>query len=122
MKKISAIIAALALVACSGVTTETLQPALPIFGEDVVKGELLVRFDESVAEIIDRAGLTKSGPSNVMEACAIPSVEEVLAIAGKYRIERVFTVDSRNEELSRKEGLHLWYRVSFSEDAPMDRI
>ena len=122
--KILTIIAAMGLVACSQLPEEGLepQPVIPVFGEDVVKGELLIRFDESVADILDRAGLTKSGPSNAMDACAIPSVEEVLAIAGKYSIERVFPVDNRSEELSRKEGLHLWYHVSFSEDAPIETI
>ena len=122
--KILTIIAAMGLVACSQLPEEGLepQPVIPVFGEDVVKGELLIRFDESVADILDKAGLTKSGPSNAMDACAIPSVEEVLAIAGKYSIERVFPVDNRSEELSRKEGLHLWYHVSFSEDAPIETI
>ena len=125
MKKISiAILAALSIVACTPKEefVSVQEPQLPEFGEDVVRGEVLVRFDESVAGILDNAGLTKSGPANALACCAIPAVEEVLAIAGKYQIERVFPVDSRTEETSRKEGLHLWYRVCFDEDAPMERI
>lgn len=125
MKKISiAILAALSIVACTPKEefVSVQEPQLPVFGEDVVRGEVLVRFDESVAGILDNAGLTKSGPANALASCAIPSVEEVLAIAGKYQIERVFPVDSRTEETSRKEGLHLWYRVCFDENAPMERI
>ncbi len=125
MKKISiAILAALSIVACTPKEefVSVQEPQLPDFGEDVVRGEVLVRFDESVAGILDNAGLTKSGPANALACCAIPAVEEVLAIAGKYQIERVFPVDSRTEETSRKEGLHLWYRVCFDEDAPMERI
>lgn len=125
MKKISiAILAALSLVACTPKEefVDMQEPQMPVFDEDVVRGEVLVRFDESVAGILDRAGLTKSGPANSLACCAIPSVDEVLAIAGKYSIERVFPVDSRTEETSRKEGLHLWYRVCFDEDAPMERI
>ena len=125
MKKISiAILAALSIVACTPKEefVDMQEPQMPVFDEDVVRGEVLVRFDESVAGILDRAGLTKSGPANSLACCAIPAVEEVLAIAGKYSIERVFPVDSRTEETSRKEGLHLWYRVCFDEDAPMERI
>ncbi|MGM9791917.1 MAG: S8 family peptidase [Candidatus Cryptobacteroides sp.] len=125
MKKISiAILAALSLAACTPKEefVSVQEPQMPVFDEDVVRGEVLVRFDESVAGILDRAGLTKSGPSNTLACCAIPSVDEVLAIAGKYSIERVFPVDSRTEETSRREGLHLWYRVCFDEDAPMERI
>ena len=119
-----AILAALLFVACTPKEEflSVQEPQLPVFGEDVVRGEVLVRFDESVAGILDNAGLTKSGPANALASCAIPSVEEVLAIAGKYQIERVFPVDSRTEETSRKEGLHLWYRVCFDENAPMERI
>ncbi len=125
MKKISiAILAALSLVACTPKEefVDVQEPQMPVLDEDVVRGEVLVRFDESVAGILDNAGLTKSGPANSLACCAIPSVDEVLAIAGKYSIERVFPVDSRTEETSRKEGLHLWYRVCFDEDAPMERI
>ena len=72
--------------------------------------------------MLEESGLTKSGPSNVLTACEIPSVEEVLAIVGNYSIERVFPLDVRREELSRREGLHLWYRVRFDEDAPMEQV
>lgn len=125
MKKISiAMLAALSLIACTQADefAPVPEPEAPVLDEDVVRGEVLVRFDESVADILDKAGLTKSGPSNTLASCAIPSVDEVLDIAGKYRIERVFPVDSRSEETARREGLHLWYRVSFDEDAPMEQI
>ena len=125
MKKTSiAILAALSLIACTQADefAPVPEPQIPVLDEDVVRGEVLVRFDESVADILDKAGLTKSGPSNALASCAIPSVDEVLAIAGKYQIERVFPVDSRSEETARREGLHLWYRVSFDENAPMEQI
>lgn len=125
MKKTSIVIlAALALVSCvkDNAGTPQLKPAEPVFGEDVVRGEVLVCFDEKVVSILETSGLTKSGPSNVLTRCAIPSVEEVLAIAGNYEIERVFPEDSRTEEKARKEGLHLWYRLSFGEDVPLERV
>ena len=125
MKKTSiAILAALSLIACTQADefAPVPEPQIPVLDEDVVRGEVLVRFDESVADILDKAGLTKSGPSNALASCAIPSVDKVLAIAGKYQIERVFPVDSRSEETARREGLHLWYRVSFDENAPMEQI
>ena len=78
------LLAATALIACSRIGVEEMpRPVVPEMGEDVVQGELLVRFDASVANILDKAGLTKSGPSNVLTSCAIPSVEEVLKIASR---------------------------------------
>ena len=61
------LLAATALIACSRIGVEEMpRPVVPEMGEDVVQGELLVRFDASVANILDKAGLTKSGPSNVL--------------------------------------------------------
>ncbi|MGN0191317.1 MAG: S8 family peptidase, partial [Candidatus Cryptobacteroides sp.] len=120
----SVIFTAFVLLACNriGIEDSQPQPVVPQINEDVVQGELLVRFDETVADILDKAGLTKSGPANVLTSCAIPSVDEVLRIAGDYTIERVFPIDRRSEELSRREGLHLWYRVCFDENVPLEKI
>ena len=81
-------------------------------GSDVVKGELLVRFDESVSRILDEAGLiTKS--AGAADRSGILSVDEILDLVEGYQIERVFPVDVRTEEKARQEGLHLWYVVRF---------
>ncbi|MBP3382569.1 MAG: S8 family serine peptidase [Tidjanibacter sp.] len=74
---------------------------------EYVEGELFVKFSpevESMLGQIGRSGATRSG---------VPSVDEVLNIVDGYHIERVFPVDSRNEERTRKSGLHLWYIVKF---------
>lgn len=125
--KIRIIIAAALLgtvLACSRIDTEIDLPSSEsiVLGDDVIRGELMIRFDERVAGILDNSGLTKSGPSNTMSACAVPSVEEVLSLVGGYSIERVFPYDTRNEGRTRKDGLHLWYRVRFPEDAPMEEV
>lgn len=69
-----------------------------------VKGELLVRFAPEVADVLESAQATKAG---------IPDVDRILELAGTYEFERVFPVDSRNEEKTREHGLHLWYIVRF---------
>jgi len=108
------------LVSCSveelGQGSEVQQPAEPLITEDVVQGQLLVRFDASVAEILDQAGLTKSGPAAPMTRSGVLSVDEILSMVEGYQIERVFPVDQRTEATARKEGLHLWYVVRFSEE------
>lgn len=90
--------------------------------EDAVAGELLVRFDQNVAKILDEAGLvTKSGEAPASRS-GILTVDEVLDLVGGYQIERVFPVDRRSEDKVREEGLHLWYVVRFSDEHPVEKV
>lgn len=94
----------------------------PDAAADAVPGQLLVRFDPQVAEILDKAGLTKSGPAAPMTRSGILSVDEVLDLVDGYSIERVFPADPRSESKAREEGLHLWYVVRFNEDCPVAQV
>lgn len=116
----SALIAGLASCAVEAPQEEVKN--LPEAALDAVPGQLLVRFDARVADILDKAGLTKSGPAAPMTRSGVMSVDEILDIAGGYYIERVFPVDMRTEAKAREEGLHLWYVVSFSEDQPVEKV
>ncbi len=95
------------------------QPETPV---DAVPGQLLVRFDARVADILDQAGLTKSGPSASMTRSGVLSVDEILSLVDGYEIERVFPVDVRSEAKAREEGLHLWYVVRFDENHPVHDV
>lgn len=95
---------------------------LPQMSEDVVDGQLLVRFDPRVSEVLDKAGLTKSGPAMPMKRSGILSVDEILSLVDGYQIERVFPVDVRSEDKAREEGLHLWYVVRFGEEHSVDKV
>ena len=113
-----------AMTACSveentGVAVEE---KLPTVSEDVVGGQLLVCFDASVAEVLEKAGVTKTGQNNPLSRSGILSVDEILSMVDGYRIERVFPVDSRTEEQARLAGLHLWYVVSFSKDHDVEDV
>ena len=79
----------------------------PQISEDVVQGELLVRFDARVSDILDKAGLTRSGASSPRTRSGVLSVDEILELVDGYEIERVFPVDVRTEDKARKEGLLL---------------
>ena len=94
----------------------------PQLTEDVVQGQLLVRFDARVSDILEKAGVSKSGPMMPMTRSGILSVDEILDLVEGYQIERVFPVDVRSEEKARKEGLHLWYVVRFSEEYPVEKV
>lgn len=128
MKKIKYVFM-LALVAgmmsCSvenGINTEIDDQKMPQMSADVVEGQLLVRFDSRVSEILDKAGLTKSGPAASMNRSGVLSVDEILDLVDGYEIERVFPVDMRTEETARKEGLHLWYVVRFSDKYSVEEV
>lgn len=101
--------------------TDHHQKVSPI-NADVVEGELLVRFDEGVSEILDAAGLiTKAGEMPARRS-GILTVDEILDLVDGYQIERVFPVDSRSESKAREEGLHLWYVVRFSDQHPVEEV
>ena len=115
---------ALGFTACS-VEAPVQEPADKLFPEaaaDALPGQLLVRFDAHVADILDKAGVTKSGPAMPMNRSGVLSVDEILALVEGYEIERVFPVDVRTEDKAREEGLHLWYVVRFSEDYPVEKV
>ena len=121
MKKIKYILMlalAAGVMSCSvenGQNTEIDDQKMPQMSADVVEGQLLVRFDPRVSDVLDKAGLTKSGPAASMNRSGVLSVDEILDLVEGYQIERVFPVDMRTEETARKEGLHLWYLVRFSD-------
>lgn len=73
--------------------------------------ELLIKFAPEMEDILSRISLERG----VATRSGIPSTDEVLDVLGACRIERVFPVDPRTEERTRKSGLHLWYMVRFEE-------
>lgn len=77
------------------------------------EGEIFVKFSPEVAAIIEQAGITRSGVS---------SLDELLDLVGDYTLERVFPIDTRNEERTRESGLHLWYRVQFGEGQTAEEV
>lgn len=95
---------------------------VPELSADVVEGQLLVRFDARVSDILDKAGVTKSGAKNPMSRSGVLSVDEILDLVEGYHIERVFPVDTRSEAKAREEGLHLWYVVRFPEKYPVEKV
>lgn len=115
---------ALMLAACSEQEL-TEQPSTPIGGTevqlptDVTSGELLIKFDPAMSEILDRTLKVATRSGGAMTRFGIPSTDEVLDILGTYHFERIFPVDAKNEERTRAAGLHLWYRVKFDENTDL---
>ncbi len=94
-------------------TGETQNAPIANIPEGAAKGELLIKFKPEVLDILDRVQTRSGGRS--MTRSSIPSVDEVLNIIGTYHFERVFPIDTRHEERTRKSGLNLWYIVRFDE-------
>ena len=114
------------LTSCSVIGPGTDVPSdevrLPHLSEDVLQGQLLVRFDEHVSDVLDKAGVTRSSAECPMSRSGVLSVDEILDLVDGYHIERVFPVDLHSEEKARKEGLHLWYIVRFSDEHSVEKV
>ncbi len=124
MKRTAYIILAAALLAAVSCAKEEpagtagTQAPSHITGPDTVAGEVVIKFDESLSDILDQ--LAASG--RVKTRSGVTSVDEVLELIEGCELERVFPVDQGNEERTRKAGLHLWYLVKFSEDRSVDEV
>lgn len=101
------------------------QPSTPTggtevqFPADVTSGELLIKFDPAMTEILDRTLTVATRSGGAATRSGIPSTDEVLDILGAYHFERIFPVDAKNEERTRTAELHLWYRVKFDENTDL---
>ena len=95
-------------------TPTTPQITIP---DGATEGEVIIKFKPEMESILDET-MTRSG--GIATRSGIPSTDEVLDILGAYHFERVFPVDSRNEERTREAGLHLWYIVCFDKDEDLE--
>ena len=83
--------------------------------ENARQGELLVKFDDDAIEKIETA-VSRS----VSTRSGIDAFDAVLDNINVKSIKRLFPVDPRNEEATRKAGLHRWYKVSFADNVDLD--
>ena len=120
MKKILYIAILLAMVGCVKNDIDTFGPVQPdndvVVPADALSGEIIIKFKVEMEAILDEV-MTRSGGEATRSG--IPSTDEVLDILGAYSFERLFPVDMRHEERTRKNGLHLWYIVRFDEGEDM---
>ena len=95
-------------------------PTTPVtLPEDATQGEVIIKFRAEMESILD-ATMTRSG--GVATRSGIPSTDEVLEILDAYHFERLFPVDSRHEERTRENGLHLWYIVKFNPEEDLQSV
>jgi len=84
-----------------------------IIPADAEDGELLIKFNPEMSDILDQAQSTMTRAGKAGTRSGIPSTDEVLDILGSYSFKRVFPVDANTEARTREAGLHLWYSVKF---------
>lgn len=123
MKRIflyTALLSVLIMPSCTDkdiVDTAALSTEKPVIEvpEEAAAGEVLVKFSPEMSDILDQLPVTRAA-GGLKTRAGIPSVDEVLDILGAYQLERIFPVDKRNEERTRKAQMHLWYKVSFDKN------
>lgn len=113
--------ATVAAVSCAKVSPAAESPVTSAPEETVpayLPGEVVLKFDESLADLLEEAGLAKAPATR----SGVNTVDELLDVIGGYRLERVFPVDRATEDRARTAGLHLWYVVHFSEDEDVEDV
>lgn len=124
MKKYFLILAAILTVSCVqdnfenvAVESGSIESKLIFVEEDLVGGEMLVRFSESAIAGVE-AGASRSGGTR----SGISEFDAVLEDVGVVSFERLFPINQRYEERAREAGLHLWYHVKFDDGAKMSEV
>ena len=90
----------------------------PSAEESYASGEILVKFSQVVASVLEEAGVVRS---NVTRS-GVGSVDEILDLVGGFEISRVFPVDPRHEERTVRDGLNCWYVVRYNGDYTAEEV
>ncbi len=112
--------AMMAFGACSVEETPVVKPDVDSGLAAPLAGELMVKFTPAVTEILEQQAVaTRSG---ALTRSGVVTVDEVLSIVEAYELERVFPVNVRTEEATRKASLHQWYIVRFSDKYSAEEV
>lgn len=90
------------------------------FPDGATRGELIVKFKPETAPRLDR--MAASSTQGAVTRSGVGAVDSLLDRVGGCAVERVFPVDSRNEQRTRKSGLSLWYVVRFDKNTDLRRL
>ena len=122
----TAILGMAVLAAC---TRETDRPTLEtdpslsqVFGiqaadENLIQGEMIVRLTPELSDLVEAQTL-EDGEVQVEKVPALKSPAQTIEVRS---MRRLFPYAGKFEERTRKEGLHLWYKVTFDEKQPLTR-
>ena len=122
MKKLFFIIPILALFACNKnveVIKET-EEAVPASTEQdgpYKPGRMIVKFTPDLASQLE----LNTREDGTVELSKVGALADITAEFGVYSMERLFPYAGKFEERTRREGLHLWYQVSFDKAASLTK-
>ena len=83
-------------------------------------GSLLVYFDDAAIGSLEQAAEAAAKTRSVATRAGIVSVDEILSELNVSSLNRLFPVDTRNEERTRAAGLHRWYELQFDTEVDLD--
>ena len=78
-------------------------------------GKLLIKFNDKAALAFESAKCNDITRSNIVELNL--ALNDIHATS----IERLFPIDERHEERTRKAGLHRWYVLSFDSEVELEK-
>lgn len=92
--------------------------------DDARADELLIKFRPEFSDLLDEAFRTRSEACTrtEIERSGIRTVDDLLAVVGACRLERIFPFDRRHEERTRACGLHLWYTVHLDQSMAIEDV
>ncbi len=116
-----------AMVGCTDLGTEPVEPVEVqkecVVPDGAIPGELIVKFSSGMTSVLDKAVATRSSEGSetptVLTRSGNATTDQVLDGIGASSLERIFPVDSHNEERTRQTGMHLWYAVHFDENVDL---
>ena len=85
--------------------------------ENLVQGEMIVHFTPELCALVE-AQTDEDGEVRVDKVPALKSPAQTIDVRSMHRL---FPYAGKFEERTRKEGLHLWYKVYFDEKEPLTR-
>ena len=115
------VLASVLLGACTKDDSFDTTPAGPVEPAEMT-GEVIVKFAPYVSDILDSVGAATTRCGAPATRSGILSVDEVLDLLGGCEVERIFPVDARYEERTRRAELHLWYAVRFGKEFTVDEV
>ncbi len=107
----------------NGYEGENKQATIVNSPEGAQTGMIMIKFHPEISKLLDQAyPETRSAGPQVLTRTGINTVDQLMEIIGGYKVERIFPLDTRHEDRTRKNGLHLWYTVHFDENQNVEEV